>query len=86
MDKISEYDSVHDITVEIEVNNYVVYECVVDVKLFRGIPCEATMKSMSRQIFDYDHSGMLVDMYNLCPSEWPNYIERAAEKKAVEEY
>ncbi len=73
------------VTQEIEVNNYTVYEYKAEVELFRGIPCKAEILTMTRQIFDYDGDGSLVDELVLQPKEFPHYITTAAEKKAVEE-
>lgn len=81
-----EYDSIKNMVVEIEVNDYVVYECKADVKLYRGVPCEAVVNEMTRQVFDYDGDGELFDELQLCPSEFPPYIQSAAEKKLVENY
>lgn len=81
-----QYDSVITQTVEIEVNNYVVYECKAEVKIFRGIPCDAEVIEMDRHIYDYDGSGELIDILNVCPTEFPHYIQSAAEKKLVERW
>ena len=78
----------HDIitqTVEIEVSNYVVYEVKAEVILFRGLPAEVKeIVQMTRQLFDYDGDGSLLDEMELECFEYPHYIVKAAEKKIME--
>jgi hypothetical protein len=71
---------------DIKVNDYVYYECHGTVELCNGIPAQAEVTRMTRQVVDYDNDGDVVDEITLDYSEFPEYIMRAAERKLVEEW
>lgn len=79
----SEYDKVTT-TVDIEWGTSVIYECVGEVQLFRGLPASAEVVSMKR--FFLDEFEVIEDsVQDVALEDFPHFIVKAAEKKMVEE-
>ena len=79
----SEYDKVN-VCVDIEWGTGVIYECVGEVQLFRGLPASAEVTAVTRFFLD-DDGNQLDSRVELALEEFPHFIVKAAEKKLVEE-
>ena len=81
-DKFDSEEGKDTVDVEIEVNENVYYECTVNLHTFRNIPYEAECVSMTRYLVVNGsvQDGFTTDL-DIC--DFPEYIKKAAEKKAM---
>ena len=75
-------ESVGNITVDIEVNQFITYFISGEVKLYNNLPCEAFVNEVVR--VEYDDEGLFFDEEYLSFNEFPDEIVKAAKKKMIE--
>ena len=76
------YNGSDTIEVEIEWGSNIMYECQVEVRTYNDVPADADCVGMTRYMFD-PSSGAAIFTTPLEYEEFPHFIARAAEKKAL---